>query len=168
MIVMDEDTCMVDVAKFYLQFTVDESCGKCTTCRIGNVRLLEILEKITSGNAHLEDLDRMISLSNVIKNSSLCGLGQTSPNPVLSTFKYFEDEYKAHILDRVCPAGICKNLIKYEIIPQNCQGCTACARVCPTQAISGELRKPHFIDQTKCIKCGSCYSTCRFNAIKIV
>ncbi|MGB4458445.1 MAG: NADH-ubiquinone oxidoreductase-F iron-sulfur binding region domain-containing protein, partial [Defluviitoga tunisiensis] len=131
MIVMDEDTCMVDVAKFYLQFTVDESCGKCTTCRIGNVRLLEILEKITSGNAHLEDLDRMISLSNVIKNSSLCGLGQTSPNPVLSTFKYFEDEYKAHILDRVCPAGICKNLIKYEIIPQNCQGCTACARVCP-------------------------------------
>ncbi|HOB16766.1 MAG TPA: NADH-ubiquinone oxidoreductase-F iron-sulfur binding region domain-containing protein [Defluviitoga sp.] len=168
MIVMDEDTCMVDVAKFYLQFTVDESCGKCTTCRIGNVRLLEILEKITSGNAHLEDLERMISLSNVIKNSSLCGLGQTAPNPVLSTFKYFEDEYKAHILDRVCPAGICKNLIRYEVIPQNCQGCTACARVCPTQAISGELRKPHFIDQTKCIKCGSCYSTCRFNAIKIV
>nr|WP_121958698.1 NADH-ubiquinone oxidoreductase-F iron-sulfur binding region domain-containing protein [Petrotoga sp. 9PWA.NaAc.5.4] len=168
MIVMDEYTCMVDVAKFYLQFSVDESCGKCTTCRIGNVRLLEILEKITSGNAELEDLDRMISLANVVKNASLCGLGQTSPNPIISTYTYFADEYRAHILDRDCPAGVCKNLIKYEIIPDVCTGCTACARVCPTEAIEGELRKPHFINQEKCIKCGSCYSTCRFNAINIV
>ena len=168
MIVMDEDTCMVDVAKFYLQFSVDESCGKCTTCRIGNVRLLEILENITSGNAELEDLDRMISLANVIKNASLCGLGQTSPNPIISTYTYFADEYRAHILDRDCPAGVCKNLIRYEIDPDVCTGCTACARVCPTEAIEGELRKPHFINQEKCIKCGSCYSTCRFNAINIV
>ncbi|MGY4686845.1 NADH-ubiquinone oxidoreductase-F iron-sulfur binding region domain-containing protein [Petrotoga sp. DB-2] len=168
MIVMDEDTCMVDVAKFYLQFTVDESCGKCTTCRVGNVRLLEILEKITSGNAQLEDLDHMLTLANVVKNGSLCGLGQTAPNPILSTYRYFADEYKEHILDRNCRAGVCKNLIRYEIIPENCTGCTACARVCPTEAIQGELRKPHTIDQEKCIKCGSCYSTCRFNAIRIV
>ncbi|RAO99797.1 NADH dehydrogenase [Petrotoga sp. 9PW.55.5.1] len=168
MIVMDENTCMVDVAKFYLQFTVDESCGKCTTCRVGNVRLFEILEKITNGNATLEDLDNMISLANVVKNGSLCGLGQTAPNPIISTYTYFEDEYREHILDRNCRAGICKNLIRYEIDPETCTGCTACARVCPTEAIEGELRKPHSIVQEKCIKCGSCYATCRFNAINIV
>lgn len=166
MIVMDEDTCMVDVAKFYLQFSVEESCGKCTPCRIGNVRLLEILDKITSGRATIEDLDRMKTLGETIKDSALCGLGQTSPNPILSTMHYFRDEYEAHVLDKTCPAGVCKNLITYKIDKEKCVGCTACARVCPVEAISGSIKNPHEIDQEKCIKCGACYATCRFGAIE--
>jgi NADP-reducing hydrogenase subunit HndC len=166
MIVMDEDTCMVDVAKFYLQFSVEESCGKCTPCRIGNVRLLEILDKITSGRATIEDLDRMKTLGETIKDSALCGLGQTSPNPILSTMHYFKDEYEAHVLDKTCPAGVCKNLITYKIDKEKCVGCTACARVCPVEAISGSIKNPHEIDQEKCIKCGACYATCRFGAIE--
>jgi len=165
MIVMDEDTCMVDISKFYLQFTVEESCGKCSPCRIGNVRLLEILEKITSGRGTPDDLDKMKSLGKVIKDSSLCGLGQTAPNPILSTLHYFENEYIAHVQDKKCPAGACKNLVRYEINKDKCVGCTACARVCPVEAIKGEIKKPHEIDQDKCIKCGACYATCRFGAI---
>jgi len=165
MIVMDEDTCMVDVSKFYLEFTVDESCGKCTPCRIGNYRLHEVLERITSGRAVIEDLDKLEQLGNVIKDTALCGLGQTSPNPILSTINYFRDEYVAHIQDKKCPAGVCKNLIRYDINPAKCVGCTACARVCPVQAITGTVKKAHVIDQDKCIKCGACYATCRFGAI---
>ncbi|MBM7558450.1 NADH-quinone oxidoreductase subunit NuoF [Marinitoga litoralis] len=166
MIVMDENTCMPDVAKFYLEFSVEESCGKCTPCRIGNVRLLEILDKITSGRATIEDLDRMKILGETIKDSALCGLGQTSPNPILSTMHYFKDEYEAHVLDRTCPAGVCKNLITYKIDKEKCVGCTACARVCPVEAIKGSIKQPHEIDQDKCIKCGACYATCRFGAIE--
>jgi len=165
MIVMDEDTCMVDVSKFYLEFTVDESCGKCTPCRIGNYRLHEVLERITSGRAVIEDLDKLEQLGNVIKDTALCGLGQTSPNPILSTINYFRDEYVAHIQDKKCPVGVCKNLIRYDINPAKCVGCTACARVCPVQAITGTVKKAHVIDQDKCIKCGACYATCRFGAI---
>ncbi|HOO74916.1 MAG TPA: NADH-ubiquinone oxidoreductase-F iron-sulfur binding region domain-containing protein [Tepiditoga sp.] len=165
MIVMDEDTCMADISKFYLQFTVEESCGKCSPCRIGNVRLLEMLEKITSGRGTPDDLDKMKSLGKVIKDSSLCGLGQTAPNPILSTLHYFENEYIAHVQDKKCPAGACKNLVRYEINKDKCVGCTACARVCPVEAIKGEIKKPHEIDQDKCIKCGACYATCRFGAI---
>jgi NADH:ubiquinone oxidoreductase subunit F (NADH-binding)/(2Fe-2S) ferredoxin/Pyruvate/2-oxoacid:ferredoxin oxidoreductase delta subunit len=165
MIVMDEDTCMVDVSKFYLEFTVDESCGKCTPCRIGNYRLHEVLERITSGRAVMEDLDKLEQLGNVIKDTALCGLGQTSPNPILSTINYFRDEYVSHIQDKKCPAGVCKNLIRYDINPAKCVGCTACARVCPVQAITGTVKKAHVIDQDKCIKCGACYATCRFGAI---
>ncbi len=165
LIVMDEDTCMVDVSKFYLEFTVEESCGKCTPCRIGNVRLLETLEKISSGRSKPEDLRKLEILGQAIKDSSLCGLGQTAPNPILSTYHYFKEEYEAHVMDRICPAGVCKDLIKFDIIENKCVGCTACARVCPTAAITGELRKPHVIHQDKCIKCGACYDTCRFGAI---
>ena len=165
MIVMDEDTCMVDVSKFYLEFTVDESCGKCTPCRIGNYRLHEVLERITSGRAVMEDLDKLEQLGNVIKDTALCGLGQTSPNPILSTINYFRDEYVSHIQDKKCPAGVCKNLIRYDINPAKCVGCTACARVCPVQAITGTVKKAHVIDQDKCIKCGACYATCRFGDI---
>jgi NADH:ubiquinone oxidoreductase subunit F (NADH-binding)/(2Fe-2S) ferredoxin/Pyruvate/2-oxoacid:ferredoxin oxidoreductase delta subunit len=166
MIVMDEETCMPDVAKFYLEFSVEESCGKCTPCRIGNVRLLETLDKITSGRATMEDLERMRVLGETIKDSALCGLGQTSPNPILSTMHYFKDEYEAHVLDKTCPAGVCKNLITYKIDKEKCVGCTACARVCPVEAISGSIKNPHEIDQEKCIKCGACYATCRFGAIE--
>jgi NADH:ubiquinone oxidoreductase subunit F (NADH-binding)/Pyruvate/2-oxoacid:ferredoxin oxidoreductase delta subunit len=144
----------------------EESCGKCTPCRIGNVRLLETLDKITSGRATMEDLERMRVLGETIKDSALCGLGQTSPNPILSTMHYFKDEYEAHVLDKTCPAGVCKNLITYKIDKEKCVGCTACARVCPVEAISGSIKNPHEIDQEKCIKCGACYATCRFGAIE--
>ena len=165
LIVMDEDNCMVDIAKFFLQFTVDESCGKCTPCRIGTKRLYEMLEKITSGNATMEDLDKMEKLCYYIKNSSLCGLGQTAPNPVLSTLRYFKDEYIAHVKDKKCPAGVCQDLLTYKIIDLKCKGCTACARGCPVGAISGTVKQPHTIDTTKCIKCGACMAKCKFGAI---
>ncbi|HOM39263.1 MAG TPA: NADH-quinone oxidoreductase subunit NuoF [Spirochaetota bacterium] len=165
MIVMDEDDCMVAVAKFYLEFTVDESCGKCTPCRVGNKRLYELLEKVTSGKATFSDLDKIKNLSNVIKDTALCGLGQTAPNPVLSTITNFWDEYVAHVNEKSCPSGQCKELIRYIIDHNKCVGCTACVRVCPVYAISGKVREPHTIDQDKCIKCGACYNTCKFDAI---
>ena len=165
MIVMDEDDCMVAMAKFYLEFTCEESCGKCTPCRIGNKRLLEILEKITRGEGTMDDLDKLKNLSQVIREASLCGLGQTSPNPVLSTMDNFWDEYLAHVIDHKCPAGQCKALIKYMIDEENCVGCTACARKCPVNAISGERKQLHVIDQSICIKCGVCQDTCKFNAV---
>ena len=156
LIVMDETTCMVDIAKFFLEFTVDESCGKCTPCRIGTKRLLEMLEKITSGNGTMEDLDKMEKLCYYIKDNALCGLGQTAPNPVLSTLHFFRDEYVAHVRDKKCPAGVCKKLLQYSVVEDKCRGCTACARVCPVGAISGKVKEPHKIDTTKCIKCGAC------------
>ncbi|MFO7977849.1 MAG: NADH-quinone oxidoreductase subunit NuoF [Bacteroidales bacterium] len=168
MIVMDEDDCMVSVAKFYLEFTVEESCGKCSPCRIGNKRLHEILDKITKGNGTMEDLDKLRNLSDVIKDSSLCGLGQTSPNPVLSTMDNFYEEYLAHVTDQKCFAGQCKDLIRYEIIPENCVGCTACARNCPVNCIAGERKQLHVIDQSLCIKCGACMEKCKFNAVAII
>ena len=165
LIVMDEDTCMVDLAKFFLEFTVDESCGKCAPCRIGTVRLHEILEKITSGNGEMEDLDKLEELANFIKSASLCGLGQTAPNPVLSTLRFFRDEYIAHIVDKRCPAGVCKKLLAYEIDPNKCKGCTLCARTCPVGAIAGKVKEAHVIDKAKCIKCGACMEKCKFGAI---
>lgn len=165
MIIMDEDDCMVDVAKYFLDFTVDESCGKCAPCRIGNKRLREMLEKITKGNGEKKDLDLLTNMSNVIKDTSLCGLGQSSPNPVLSTMKLFMEEYMAHIEDKKCPAGVCKDLMKYEIVPENCVGCTACARACPVGAITGERKEVHYIDTSLCIKCGACIEKCKFNAV---
>ena len=164
MIVMDEDDCMVSVSKFYLDFTVDESCGKCTPCRVGNLRLLELLEKITSGNGTEEDLDKLQELSHVIKDTSLCGLGQTAPNPVLSTMHNFWDEYVAHVRDKKCPSGKCTDLVRY-MINEKCIGCTACSRVCPVSCISGKVKVRHEINQNACIKCGACYSTCKFSAI---
>ncbi len=165
LIVMDEDNCMVDIAKFFLDFTVDESCGKCTPCRIGTKRLREMLEKITDGNATLEDLDKLENLCNYIKENSLCGLGQTAPNPVLATLKFFREEYVSHVVDKKCPAGVCKKLLSYSIIEDKCKGCTACARKCPVGAISGAVKQPHVIDTNKCIKCGVCVETCKFDAI---
>lgn len=165
LIVMDETTCMVDIAKFFLEFTVDESCGKCTPCRIGTKRLLEMLEKITSGNGTMEDLDKMEKLCYYIKENALCGLGQTAPNPVLSTLHFFRDEYVAHVKDKKCPAGVCKKLLQYSVVEDKCRGCTACARVCPVGAISGKVKEPHKIDTTKCIKCGACMEKCKFGAI---
>lgn len=167
MIVMDEDDCMVSIAKFYLEFTLEESCGKCSPCRIGNKRLFEILEKITNGNGEEQDIERLKLLSNVIKDTSLCGLGQSSPNPVLSTIVNFEDEYLAHVNEKKCPSGQCKALLKYDIIEDLCTGCTLCFRNCPVGAITGERRQPHYIDQSLCIKCGVCYEKCKFNAIKL-
>ena len=165
LIVMDEDDCMVDIAKFFLEFTVDESCGKCVPCRIGTMRLLETLEKITDGHGTLEDITKLEELSEYIKSASLCALGQTAPNPVLSTLHFFRDEYIAHVVDKTCPAHACKNLMQYKIIPDLCKGCTLCSRKCPVGAISGKVKNPHIIDTSKCIKCGVCISGCKFGAI---
>ena len=165
LIVMDESTCMVDIAEFFLRFTVDESCGKCTACRVGTKRLLEILEKITSGRGEHGDIERLEKLSFYIKENSLCALGQTAPNPILSTLKYFRDEYVAHVEEHRCPAGACKALTSYTIVAADCRGCTLCARNCPVDAISGSVKEAHVIDQSKCIKCGVCMEKCKFDAI---
>ena len=165
LIVMDEDNCMVDIAKFFLEFIIDESCGKCSPCRIGTKRLYDLLTKITEGKGTLEDLTTIEELCNHIKASALCGLGQTAPNPVLSTLHHFRDEYIAHVVEKRCPAGVCKSLVHYVIDPVKCKGCTLCAKNCPTDAISGVVRAPHVIDQEKCIKCGTCMDNCRFDAI---
>ena len=165
LIVMDEDNCMVDIARFFLDFTVDESCGKCTPCRIGTRRMLELLTKVTDGTATMDDLDEMEKLCYYIKDNALCGLGQTAPNPVLSTLKYFRHEYEEHILEKKCSAGVCKHLLHFEIDKEKCIGCTLCARNCPVNAISGSVKQPHEIDQTKCIKCGVCMQNCKFKAI---
>ncbi len=165
LIVMDEDNCMVDIAKFFLDFTVDESCGKCAPCRIGTKRMMEILEKITEGNGTLEDIDKLEELAYYIKENSLCGLGQTAPNPVLATLKFFREEYIAHVVDKKCPAGVCKGLLNYSIVADKCKGCTLCSRKCPVGAISGTVKNPHVIDTAKCIKCGACMDSCKFGAI---
>ena len=165
MIVMDEDNCMVDIARFFLDFTVDESCGKCTPCRIGTRRMLEILNRICEGKGEDGDIERLENLAQNIKATALCGLGQTAPNPVLSTIKQFRHEYEAHIYDKHCPAGVCKKLLNYVIDPEKCRGCTLCARVCPTGSISGKVKEPHVIDSRKCIKCGACMEKCKFGAI---
>ena len=165
LIVMDEDNCMVDIAKFFLEFTMDESCGKCAPCRIGTKRMYEILEKITNGQGTLEDIDLLEELAAHIKANALCGLGQTAPNPILSTIKHFRDEYVAHVVEKRCPAHVCKSLLSYKIDPAKCRGCTACTRACPAGAISGEVKKPHEIDTQKCLKCGACMETCKFGAI---
>ena len=165
MIVMDEDNCMVDVAKFFLDFTMDETCGKCTPCRIGSKRLYEILRKITHGNGTLTDIDNLKMLGATIKDTALCGLGQTMPNPILSTINNFADEYKAHVTDKKCPAGVCIHLLEITILPEKCIGCTLCARVCPVNCISGKVKEVHVIDQAVCIKCGACIEKCKFDAI---
>ena len=165
LIVMDEDDCMVDIAKFFLEFTVDESCGKCAPCRIGTKRMLEILEKITDGRGTLEDIDKLEVLAKNIKASALCGLGQTAPNPILSTLRYYRHEYEAHVVDRKCPAGVCKNLIQIKINPEICKSCGICAKICPATCIRGEKKVPYEIDQTKCLKCGACIEKCPFKAI---
>jgi NADH-quinone oxidoreductase subunit F len=167
MVVMDDTTCMVDIARFFLDFTQKESCGKCTFCRVGTKRMLEILDRITKGRGKEGDIELLLDLADKIKVSSLCGLGQTAPNPVLTTIKYFRDEYEAHIKEKRCPAHSCKELLKYEIVPEKCIGCTACARVCPVTAISGQVKKPHVINQETCIKCGNCVTKCKFDAIKV-
>ena len=172
LIVMDEDNCMVDIAKFFLHFTVDESCGKCTPCRVGTRRLLEMLDKITSGKGTLEDLDKLEELCYYIKENSLCGLGQTAPNPVLATLKFFRNEYIAHVVDKKCPAGVCKDLLSYKVIKDKCFGCGMCAKQCPASAISrtdyvapGKKLAAFEIDTEKCVKCGACEGVCRFKAI---
>ena len=164
MIVMDEDNCMVDIARFYLDFIVDEPCGKCTPCRVGTKRMLEILNRIVNGKGKEGDIEKLEELAKTIKSTALCGLGQTAPNPVLSTLHFFRDEYEAHIKEKRCPAHHCKALLQY-VITDKCRGCTACARVCPAQAISGEVKKQHVIDPDKCLKCGACMEKCRFGAI---
>jgi len=165
LIIMDEETCMVDIARYFLDFTVDESCGMCSPCRIGTKRLLEILDKIIMGKGTLDDLDTMVNLCHYLKGNSLCALGQTAPNPVLSTYNYFKDEYMAHVVDKKCPAGVCKNLLSFEILPDKCIGCTICAKACPADAITGSVKEPHVIDDEKCIKCGVCMDKCKFEAI---
>ena len=165
MIVMDEDNCMVDIARFFLDFTVDESCGKCTPCRVGTRRMLEILERICDGKGEDGDIERLEALAENISKSALCALGQTAPNPVLSTLKHFRHEYEAHIYEKRCPAGVCQKLLSYEIDASKCKGCTLCARVCPAGAISGKVKEPHTIDNSKCLKCGACIEKCKFGAI---
>jgi NADH-quinone oxidoreductase subunit F len=168
MVVMDEDTCMVDMARSFLKFTCDESCGKCIYCRIGTKRMLEILERICEGQGKEEDLAELEELAVSVKDGSLCGLGQTAPNPVLTTLRYFKDEYVSHIRDKKCIAKSCKNLITYSIKSLNCIGCGMCSRNCPSGAISGSVKKPHSIDNTKCIKCGKCGEVCKFNAVEVL
>jgi NADH-quinone oxidoreductase subunit F/NADP-reducing hydrogenase subunit HndC len=165
LIVMDEDTCMVDVARFFLEFTQEESCGKCVPCREGTKRMLEILEGITAGHGEDGDIELLEDLSETIKGASLCGLGQTAPNPVLATLRFFRDEYEAHIKDKQCPAGICQALLSYSIIADKCKGCTLCKKVCPVDAIKGSVKEVHIIDQAVCIKCGACVTKCPFKAI---
>ena len=167
MVVMDEDTCMIDVAKFFLDFTQKESCGKCTLCRIGTKRMLEILTRITEGEGVDGDIEKLEELAYQIKDSALCGLGQTAPNPVLTTIKYFRNEYEAHIYDKRCPAKVCKKLLTYEVDPEKCTGCTVCAINCPTNAIDGSRKEVHFIRQDDCIHCGTCFTKCKFDAIKV-
>ena len=165
LIVMDETDCMVDIAKFYMTFIAEESCGKCTPCRIGTKRMLETLEKITEGRGEEKDLVELEELAAYIKDNALCGLGQTAPNPILSTMKNFRKEYEEHIREKKCTAGVCKKLLEYKIDPAKCKGCTLCARNCPVNCISGTVKEPHVIDQSKCIKCGTCYTNCKFGAI---
>ncbi|HOJ48918.1 MAG TPA: NADH-ubiquinone oxidoreductase-F iron-sulfur binding region domain-containing protein, partial [Bacillota bacterium] len=166
LIVMDEDNCMVDIAKFFLRFTVDESCGKCVPCRIGTRRMLEILDRITEGKGEEGDIEKLEEMGYSIKATALCGLGQTAPNPVLSTIRYFRDEYEAHIKEKRCPAHVCKALAQYSINPELCKGCSLCAKKCPVGAISGELKKTYVIDVSKCIKCGVCMEVCKFGAVE--
>ncbi|KPK92110.1 MAG: NADH dehydrogenase, partial [Deltaproteobacteria bacterium SM23_61] len=168
LIIVDENTCMVDLAKFFLTFTQSESCGRCVPCRLGTKRMLEILQRITEGKGEPADLEMLRELAPMIKDASLCGLGQTAPNPVLTTLNYFLDEYRAHIEEKRCPAGVCKALIRYEIIAEACKGCGVCRKACPQKAISGKPKEVHTLDQSLCIKCGICYNECKFEAIKIV
>jgi ferredoxin len=168
MVVMDETTCMVDIARFFLSFTQDESCGKCTFCRIGTKRMMEILEKICGGTGTMDDIQELEDLAHKIKKLSLCGLGQTAPNPVISTLRYFRDEYIAHVEKNHCPAGVCKTLCTYTIDQEKCTGCHACVRVCPVNAISGEVKKMHTLDNNTCVKCGMCNQICRFDAITVL
>jgi len=168
MVIADEDTCIVDFARYFMAFTQEESCGKCVPCRLGTKAMLATLERLCAGDGQPDDVDYLIELSNEIKRSSLCGLGQTAPNPVLSSIRYFRDEYEAHIMDATCPAGVCKGLITYSVIPENCTGCMVCLRNCPADAISGGKQEIHVIDEEKCNRCGTCRSVCKFDAIMVI